>query len=100
MGKRGGNISPATQFKPGQSGNPKGRVKALPQLDKLMIDLLGDPDDKSGLPRAQEILQALYKQALKGDVKAAEVLLNRGYGKPKENEGAPTEMIIRVQRNG
>jgi len=41
----------------------------------------------------------MYKQAIKGDTRAAELLLNRGYGKPKDNEGQPTEMIIRVQRN-
>lgn len=98
MGKTGGKISPATEFKPGQSGNPNGRPKKLPELDKLLADLLGEPSD-DGLTAADSILKAMYKRALKGDTKAAELLLNRAYGKPKDNEGKPTEMIIRVQRN-
>jgi hypothetical protein len=38
-------------------------------------------------------------RAQKGDVRAAQLLLERGYGKPKDNEGQPTEMIINVLRN-
>lgn len=98
MGKTGGKISPATEFKPGQSGNPNGRPKKLPELDKLLADVLGDPVE-DGKTAAEAILQALYKASLKGDTRAAEILLNRAYGKPKDNEGKPTEMIIRVQRN-
>lgn len=99
MAKTGGKISPATEFKPGQSGNPNGRPKKLPELDKLLADVLGE-ESPSGHTAAEEILRGLYARAKKGDSKAAEILLNRAYGKPKENEGNPTEMIIRVQRNG
>jgi len=99
VAKRGGKISPATEFKPGQSGNPNGRPKKLPELDKLLADVLGHDPNGDGLTAAENILNAMYKQAIKGDTRAAELLLNRGYGKPKDNEGQPTEMIIRVQRN-
>lgn len=99
MAKRGGKISPATEFKPGQSGNPNGRPKKLPELDKLLAEVLGQEPTGDGMTAAENILNAMYKQALKGDTKAAELLLNRAYGKPKDNEGNPTEMIIRVQRN-
>jgi hypothetical protein len=97
MAKRGGNISPATQFKPGQSGNPKGRAKKLPALDILLAEILGE--DETGKSQASKILESIKQKAIKGDVKAAELLLNRAYGKPKDNEGAPTEMVIRVQRS-
>lgn len=85
------------QFKKGQTGNPKGRPKKLPQLDILMAEVMGR--EEGGVTIAQKILEALEKQALKGDVKAAQLLMDRGWGKPKENEGQPTEMVIRVQRN-
>jgi hypothetical protein len=94
----GGKRSPATEFKPGQSGNPKGKPKKLPGLAELLAEVLAE--EKDGLPAAKVILMALRSRATKGDVKAAELLMNRAYGKPKDNEGAPTEMIIRVQRNG
>lgn len=84
------------QFKPGKSGNPNGRPKKLPELDKLLADILGE--EKEGKTAAQAILQALRAKAAKGDVRAAQVLLERAYGKPKENQGQPTEMIIHVKR--
>lgn len=77
-----------TQFKPGQSGNPLGRPKKLPAIDVLMAEVLGSIDDKKS--EAQAIIEALVKRALKGDVRAAEVLLDRGYGKAKQT----TELII------
>lgn len=48
-------------------------------------------------------LAAIWKkvgeQAKAGSEKHIQILFNYYYGKPKENEGEPTEMIIRVQRN-
>lgn len=60
-----------------------GRPKKLPPLDILMGRLLGE-DEESGVSKMDEILKALYEKALKGDVKAAEILLDRGYGKAKQ----------------
>lgn len=69
-------------YKKGQSGNPNGRPKKLPELAKLMADILGD--EKNGLSTAERILKAIEAKALRGDIKAAEMLLDRGYGKPKQ----------------
>lgn len=91
MGQRGGKISPATEFKPGQSGNPKGRPKKLPAIDKLLADVLGSEDEENS--EAKQILEALVKKAKKGDTRAAEILLDRGYGKPKQTIDIPGEVI-------
>jgi len=77
--KRGGN----TQFKKGVSGNPKGAVKKIPQLDVLLADVLGE--EKDGIEAAKAILMALRSKAVKGDVRAAEVLLDRAYGKASQS---------------
>ena len=71
-----------TQFKAGQSGNPNGRPKKLPDLDKLLAEVLGP--NKDGRDGMEIIVEAMLKKAAKGDVKAAELLLNRGYGKAKQ----------------
>lgn len=71
-----------TQFKPGNNANPKGRPPKLPDLDVLMAEVLGE--EKDGKTAAQAILAALRAKAAKGDIRAAEVLLNRGYGLPKQ----------------
>jgi len=75
-------ISNLKPFKKGQSGNPNGRPKKLPKLDELMAEILGE--EKDGVTAAKAILAKLRQKAVSGDIKAAELLLNRGYGKPKE----------------
>jgi hypothetical protein len=72
----------AKPFKKGKSGNPNGRPKKLPQLDELLADVLGE--EKDGIEAAKAILMALRAKATKGDVRAAEVLLDRAYGKSKQ----------------
>ncbi len=59
--------------------NRKGAPKKLPSLDILIADVLGT--DGSNVSDAERILRALVSKALKGDVRAAELLLDRGYGK-------------------
>lgn len=74
------NLKP---FKKGRSGNPKGRPKKLPELDKLLADVLGD--EKDGVSAAEAILRAIRAKATRGDVRAAEVLLDRAWGKVKSH---------------
>jgi hypothetical protein len=47
-----------------------------------MAKILGE--EKDGKQAAEVILMALRAKAAKGDIRAAEVLLNRGYGVPKQ----------------
>ena len=80
--KKGVTPPGAKPFKKGQSGNPKGRVPKIPELDKLLAEVLGE--EKDGIEAAKAILMALRAKATKGDVRAAEVLLDRAYGKAKQ----------------
>lgn len=83
----------------GEIRNPKGRPTKLPDLDILMAEVLGE--EKDGKTAAQAILAALRAKAAKGDIRAAEVLLNRGYGLPKqsiENKNLG-ETVIRIIRD-
>ena len=99
-------------FKKGQSGNPNGRPKKLPELDKLLADVLGEDvklkcnhaacdqgrmPDGSECPKcdggrktktnqtvAEAILRKLRAMAASGNIRAAEILLDRAYGKAKQ----------------
>ncbi len=71
------------KFQKGQSGNPNGRTKDLPDLKILLSNVLGDT--KEGKSRAEAIIMALSNKAIKGDVRAAELLLDRAYGKANQN---------------
>ena len=83
------------KWKKGQSGNPAGRPKKLPELRELLANVLGD--EKDGKTAAEAILMALRAKAAKGDVRAAELLLDRAYGKAKldiDLEGSFTTVIM------
>ena len=91
------NIIPH-KFKKGQTGNPKGRPRKLPELSVLLADVLGE-QTKEGLTAAEDILRAMYARARKGDTRAAELLLDRAYGKPKQsidNNITTTEPLVIV----
>jgi len=77
------------QKKGNASLNPKGRPRKLPSLDKLLADILGtDGEQKSGM---EKILRSLVQAATSGKlsaskVRAAEILLDRAFGKPKGDD--------------
>lgn len=62
--------------------NKKGAPKKLPALDILLAELLGE--EKNGMTAADAVLRSIFAKALKGDVRAAELLLERAYGKVKQ----------------
>lgn len=65
------------------------------KADELRLSAIMDD-----IGNTEKVLKVLYKNAC--DPKNTEdrkLWLAYKYGKPKDNEGAPTEMIIRVQRN-
>ena len=83
------------KFPKGQSGNPNGRPRKLPELDKLLADVLGE--EKDGVSAAEAILKALRLKASKGDVRAIELMLDRAYGKAPQtitHEGLPTSVTF------
>jgi hypothetical protein len=69
------NLKP---FKKGQSGNPNGRPK-MPNLKEACAAVLAD--EKDGMTALDAVLKALRNKAVKGDVRAAQELMDRAYGK-------------------
>ena len=53
-----------------------------------------------GKESLNEIWKKVIEKARNGSDRHTQLLFNYYYGKPKENEGQPTEMIINVLRNG
>lgn len=74
------------QFKKGKSGNPNGRPPVLPELKEAIAKVLSK--EKDGKTALEKVLNALYNKAIKGDVRAAQVLLDRAFGKPHQTVGA------------
>lgn len=80
--KKDGNIQNLKSYKKGETGNPHGRPPVLPELKTAIAKLLSE---KSGDYTALDgILRALFKRAMSGDVRAAQELLDRGFGKSQQ----------------
>lgn len=79
--KRPNPIKGNKPFPKGVSGNPRGRPK-LPDIREAMARLLGDESD--GAVALDRVLKALRTKAMSGDVRAAEVLLDRAFGKAQQ----------------
>ena len=74
------------KFQPGQSGNPAGRPKKLPALDEILANVLGQTKEVNGeqITAAEAIIRKLFQQAAAGNIQAAKILLERGYGLSKQ----------------
>lgn len=77
-------------WQPGISGNPKGRPKGSRNVKKVLQDLLNDPQFVANMnltmPRGTEtpleaIVYTLMVKAIKGDVRASEILLKHSMDK-------------------
>ena len=80
--KKGETPKGAIPFVKGKSGNPRGAPRKIPNLDVMLAEVLGE--DKDGIEAAKAILMAMRSKAIKGDVRAAELLLDRAYGKARQ----------------
>jgi hypothetical protein len=89
----------ATRFKPGQSGNPKGRPKHarnlktefLEELNEIIRVREGDREMKISKQRA--FVKALVAAAIKGDMRAANALVsfcNRAFGDERDESSSGT----------
>lgn len=76
-----GQIKP--RWKPGESGNPAGRPKEPPALKATLATVLADK--VNGQSTLETILRAMVARAVKGDVRAAQELLDRAFGKSKQS---------------
>lgn len=85
MARKGGNPDGLVNFKKGHDPrrNVNGRPKKIPELDILLADILCE-ESKNGIEAARAILMALREKAVKGDVRAAELLMDRAWGKAKQ----------------
>jgi hypothetical protein len=102
-----GRCSPPveTRWKPGQSGNPKGRPKKEESLADLLNELVNAlcPTDPEGRSYAELIARSLVHQGLKGNLGAIKEILNRVAGRVPfliERVGASNEPNQKSSRSG
>jgi hypothetical protein len=70
------------QFKPGQSGNPKGRPKGIKNLNTDIEEelnemlLVNEAGKSQHITKQRAMIKSLFAKAIKGDTRAANVLIN------------------------
>jgi Family of unknown function (DUF5681) len=85
------------QFKPGRSGNPKGRPKGAQNEATILVNLLNRKIEirEAGRTRKVSVLEAVLlrfaEEALRGNPRAATFLLDR-YRPPDSNEASADQL--------
>jgi Family of unknown function (DUF5681) len=89
----------AHQFKPGQSGNPKGRKKGVKNEAAILQELLqqqkvalNDRGKRRKIMLLEAVLRRIIEDCLKGNTKSAAFLLNRYHMHLTGAEAAPSEI--------
>jgi len=87
-----------TRWKPGQSGNPKGRPKKRDSLVSLLKEVLEKEylADKKGRTWAEVLTDQLLLKAVKGDMIAQRIIWEYVEGKPKQEIEIPSDIKIHV----
>jgi hypothetical protein len=86
-------------FKKGQSGNPKGRPP-IRDIKVVLQDLLSQ--EKNGTQLIDGLMSVVVNKALKGDLKAVDMLLSYTFGKATQrteitgSEGEKIDFTINV----
>jgi hypothetical protein len=89
-----------TQFKPGQSGNPKGRPKGAKSFaaafdDELQSRIVGlEGGKRRSMTKREAVAKRLVHKALAGDPRAISLLLNEARNHEGQHNGAGTPAII------
>jgi replication-associated recombination protein RarA len=71
----------ATQFKPGQSGNPKGRPSGVKNLSTDLqeelesIIIVTENNQQREVTKQRAMIKSMFAKAMKGDVRASSTLL-------------------------
>jgi hypothetical protein len=90
----GGRKTPSSAWRPGQSGNPGGRPKVAAEIRELARD--------HGPKPIERLVALMHSENEIVAVRAAEALLDRGYGRPiqgmelNEQEARPKHTAIQV----
>jgi len=88
------------QFKPGQSGNPKGRPKGLQNLSSDLQEeleqkiLITEANETKEVTKQRAMIKTLFAKALKGETRAANVLIGLILGLEQANRHNPDGIVL------
>lgn len=80
-------------FKPGQSGNPKGRPKSAKLIKDTLKLVLFEPDKKTGKRKIDLVAEAVVDCAKQGDMRAIKFIADRLDGKIAIRQSHPVQVF-------
>lgn len=82
---KGANIQNLKPFKKGydKRRNLKGAPPVLPELKEIIARVLNE--EKNGMNGLEALIRSLLMTGIKGNTRAAQELLDRGFGKSQQN---------------
>ena len=93
-----------TRFKPGQSGNPRGRPKGTKNLKTDLAEELGEKiviregDRSQKISKQRALLKSVVNRAIKGDARAISIALSTMMRLLDTGEGVPgSEEVLREE---
>lgn len=85
----------ATTWKPGQSGNPRGRPPLFHSLAGIVRNVGKEiADQRTGLTRLEKVIRRLYTDAGNGRTQAAALLFERGWGRVRFDDELSSEETL------
>ena len=90
----------STRFKPGQSGNPKGRPKGVKNFETDLQEMLRakveikNANGTRTMTTVQAALQTLARKAVAGDTRASQQLFNLILRSPKDNNSEGPAILL------
>lgn len=84
-----------TQFQPGQSGKPKGAVHFKSKIDDYLKKTIKSKDGKTA-EAMDRVVQALMVQAMNGNMKAIQYLIDRVDGPITQKVAHSVDNIMQV----
>jgi len=95
--KSRGNVKNLKMWKPGQSGNPKGRPKGAKSLNDLLRKIGDEKLEGTDLTKREAVMRKVYKLAYEGKPWAVQFIADRTEGKAVETvrtQEVKDELII------
>lgn len=83
-----------TRFKPGVSGNPKGKPKGARHFSTLIKEAIQKVADGDAEPTDILIVRQLAKKAKEGDLKAMDIVFDRVDGKAEQTINLDGELTV------
>lgn len=77
--------APSTAFKPGRSGNPRGRPRSGYAVTEIFRDALDEQIGEDKKTKLRVIFDVLFKRFLEGETLASRIILERAYGNPLQD---------------